>query len=81
MEGIFRFLASPWGRIVRAVAGLLLIYAGLVWVGGLGGGILAVVGLIPLVAGGFDFCVFAPIFRLPFGGTRLRQALKERMSA
>ena len=81
MEGVFRFLASPWGRIVRAVAGLLLIFAGLVWVGGLGGGILAVVGLVPLIAGGFDFCVFAPLFGLPFGGPRLRQALKERMSA
>jgi len=81
MEGLFRFLASPWGRIVRAVVGLLLIFAGLVWIGGLGGGILGIVGLVPLLAGGFDFCVFAPFFGLPFNGSNLRRALKERTSA
>ena len=75
MNGLFRFLASTTGRIVRAVAGLALILIGLLAVGGVGGWILAIVGLVPLAAGLFDFCVFAPLAGLPFVGSRLRDAL------
>ncbi|MFN2227489.1 MAG: DUF2892 domain-containing protein [Anaerolineae bacterium] len=75
MNGLFRFLASSTGRVVRAVAGLVLILVGLLAVGGVGGWILAIVGLVPLAAGLFDFCVFAPLFGLPFVGPRLREAL------
>ena len=75
MNGLFRFLASTAGRIVRAVAGLALILIGLLAVGGVGGWILAIVGLVPLAAGLFDFCVFAPLAGLPFVGSRLRDAL------
>jgi hypothetical protein len=47
-------------------------------VGGVGGWILAIVGLVPLAAGLFDWCVFAPLFGLPFVGPRLRQALADK---
>jgi len=76
MKAVFRFLASSVGRAVRAVAGLALIVVGLAVVGGAIGWILAIVGLVPLLAGVFDRCVFAPLFGLPFAGPRLRQALE-----
>ena len=75
MKAIFRFLASSAGRLVRAVAGLILIVVGIAVVGGTVGWILAVVGLVPLAAGVFDRCVFAPLFGLPFAGPSLRQTL------
>jgi hypothetical protein len=76
MKAIFRFLASSTGRVVRAVAGLVLIVVGIAVVGGVIGWILAIVGLVPLLAGVFDRCVFAPLFGLPFAGPRLRDELQ-----
>lgn len=76
MKAFFRFIASPTGRIVRIVAGLALILLGLLALQGVGGWILAIVGLVPLAAGLFDRCVFAPLFGLPFGGPDLRQTLQ-----
>ena len=76
MNGFFRFISSPAGRIARIVAGLALILVGLLALEGIGGWILAIVGLVPLAAGLFDWCVFAPLFGLPFVGPRLREALK-----
>ena len=76
MKGIFRFLASSAGRVVRAVAGLALIVVGIAVVGGVVGWILVIVGLVPLAAGLFDRCVFAPLFGLPFAGPSLRQKLE-----
>jgi hypothetical protein len=76
MNAFFRFIASPAGRVVRIVAGLALILIGLLALDGLVGWIVAIVGLVPLAAGVFDWCVFAPLFGLPFVGARLRQALQ-----
>jgi hypothetical protein len=77
MEAVFDFVAGPVGRLIRALAGLALILVGLLLVGGTGGWILAVVGLAPLAAGVFDFCIFAPLFSLPFLGPRLRERLEQ----
>ena len=76
MKAVFRFLASSAGRVVRAVAGLALIVIGLAVVGGAIGWILAIVGLVPLLAGILDWCFFAPLFGLPFTGSRLRDTLE-----
>ena len=78
MGALFGFLAGPLGRGVRIVAGLALILVGLFVVEGAAGWVLAIVGLVPLLAGLFDFCLFAPLFGLPFVGPRLRQALQEK---
>jgi hypothetical protein len=78
MNALFAFLASPAGRVVRVVAGLALILIGLLVVQGTWGWVLALVGLVPLLAGLFDYCVFAPLARLPFSGKALRQALDEK---
>ncbi len=66
--GFARFMTSLAGRLLRIVAGMALIVIGLVVVHGTGGIILAVIGLVPLVAGVFNFCVFAPLFGGPFLG-------------
>lgn len=73
---LLEFLGSQPGRIVRVGAGLALIAAGVL----LGGGwmALAVIGLLPLVAGAFDFCVLGPLFRLPFIGSEFRHAMEGR---
>ncbi len=72
MNPVISFLASPSGRIVRIVAGLVLVAWGLFGLGSTAGVIVAVVGLVPLLAGLFDRCVFAPLFGLPFSGPQIR---------
>ncbi len=61
---------------MRIVVGLALIAAGVLtggwWLA------LAALGLLPLAAGAFDFCVLGPLFRLPFVGPRFRQAMAAR---
>jgi predicted cobalt transporter CbtA len=78
MKGFFRFIASSTGRVVRAAAGAVLILVGLLLVRGTGGWILAIVGLVPLAAGLFDWCVFAPLFGLPFVGPSLRHSVEDK---
>lgn len=74
MNPFIRFMVSTAGRITRIAAGLALIAAGLLWVQGIGGIVLAVVGVVPLAAGAFDFCVFAPLFGAPLSGRKVRSA-------
>lgn len=71
-----KFMSSPAGRVARVLAGLALIVVGAL----LGGGwfVLIAVGLIPLAAGAFDFCILAPLGRMPFGGKAFRQAACRR---
>jgi len=69
--GLARFMASAVGRLLRIVGGVALIVIGLKVVGGTGGWVLAVVGLVPLAAGAFNFCLFGPLLRAPFWGSQL----------
>jgi hypothetical protein len=77
MNSVFKFLASRNGRIVRIVVGAVLVAWGFfgnfnsAWAGV----ILMIVGLVPLLAGIFDVCVFAPLFGKPFNGNKLRAIL------
>lgn len=72
MNPFVAFMASTTGRIVRAVAGILLIAWGLLGLGGATGVVVAVIGALPLAAGVFDFCVFAPLFGAPLSGPKIR---------
>ncbi len=73
MNPFATFMASPAGRIIRIVAGIVLIALGLLVVHNTVGSIvLVLVGLLPLVAGLFDFCVFAPLFGAPMSGPKIR---------
>ncbi len=68
---MLRFIGSTPGRVVRAVAGVMMITTGLTlgsrWVA------LAVAGIVPLAAGVFDFCLLGPLVKMPFGGEAFRE--------
>jgi hypothetical protein len=72
MNPFVKFMASTTGRLVRIVAGILLVVLGLLVMHGAGGYVVAIIGLVPLVAGLFDFCVFAPLFGAPLSGPKIR---------
>lgn len=67
------FMASKNGRLLRIVAGIIIIAVGLLLVEGTGGIIIAIIGLVPLIAGATDTCVFAPLFGEPFKGKDIRK--------
>jgi hypothetical protein len=72
MNPFIKFMVSPAGRIVRALAGVALIAWGLLGLGGTTGAIVAIIGLVPLLAGVLDFCLFSPLFGYPFSGKQAR---------
>ena len=72
MNPVIKFLASTAGRVTRIVAGAALIVLGLAGLHGIAGIILAIVGAVPLLAGLFDFCVFAPLFGYSLSGPKIR---------
>ncbi len=74
MNPFVSFMASGNGRVARVVAGLILITLGLFSLHGVAGTVIAVVGIVPFVAGIFDFCVFAPLFGQPLSGPKIRGA-------
>jgi uncharacterized membrane protein HdeD (DUF308 family) len=73
-----KFMASPTGRWLRVIVGLALVVVGIILAfqptNTLLGVIIAIVGLVPLVAGVVDVCVFAPLFGAPLSGPRIRAA-------
>jgi len=76
MNPLIKFLASTAGRFLRIVAGLALVGWGLFGLTGAAGIGVALIGLVPLLAGSVDVCVFAPLFRNPFKGAEIRGAGK-----
>lgn len=67
-----QFMASGVGRVARIVGGIALIAGGLLAIGGPAGIIMAAIGLVPLLAGTFDVCVFSALFGGPFSGAAIR---------
>jgi hypothetical protein len=67
-----RFMAGPIGRGARILVGIVLIIIG-ISAGGAGGWILALVGLLPLVAGVLNICIIAPLLKAPFSGKEALQ--------
>ena len=74
--GFAQFMSSGLGRGLRIVAGIILIAVGLAVVGGTGGIVLAIIGLVPLLAGVFDVCLFAPLFGALLKGADVRARAK-----
>jgi hypothetical protein len=72
------FMASPLGRGLRIVVGALLIYVGLSVVQGVGGTVLAVFGILPLITGMLNLCVLAPLLGAPFRGSALSKPAPPR---
>jgi hypothetical protein len=69
---LIKFLGSTAGRWVRAIAGLALV----IWGVSAGMTVLTVIGPVVAAAGVFDFCIFAPLFKKPFNGKKLRASFK-----
>jgi uncharacterized membrane protein len=65
------FMATNMGRLLRILAGMILVLAGLYIFSGAWGIVLAVLGLLLIAAGLFNFCFIAPLLRLPFWGKNL----------
>ena len=67
-----KFMASGAGRLLRIVAGAALMYLGFFVMKNTAGYIIGVIGIAPLLASVFDFCIFAPLFGMPFMGKAIR---------
>jgi hypothetical protein len=66
------FMASRTGRWSRMLVGAALVMGGMSSRSGKGAG-LALVGLVPLLAGAFDVCLVGPLFGLPLKGEAIRR--------
>ncbi len=66
------FMASGTGHLLRIVVGIVLILLGLLVVQGTWGWVLVVIGLVPLAAGVFDFCLLGPLLGVGFWGRDIR---------
>ena len=71
-SGFGQFMASGSGRMLRAVVGIVLIWVGYAVLTGVVGWVVAVIGLIPLLAGLFDFCLVSVLMGGPFAGKDIR---------
>ncbi len=69
---IARLMSGTAGRLARVVAGVVLVLAGLIWIGGVVGVIVAIIGLVPILAGAANVCLLAPLFGGPFHGPQAR---------
>ena len=76
MKKFFGFMASIAGRAARALVGFVLVGLGLGVVGGAGGWVMLAVGIVLVLVGALDVCIFAPLFGKPFVGSRLREWAK-----
>ena len=72
MNPFCTFMASTAGRLVRILAGVALIAWGYFGLAGVAEIVVILVGALPLVAGLFDFCIFAPLFGCPLSGPKIR---------
>lgn len=72
MRAFVHFMASTAGRGLRVVLGLVLIITGMTALEGTTGIVVAVIGAVPLLAGVFDLCFFAPVCGLPLKGADIR---------
>jgi len=62
-----KWMAGGAGRTLRVLAGLVLIAVGL-YVQGVWGLVIGVIGVAPVLAGIFNFCLIAPLLGAPFSG-------------
>ncbi len=68
--GVVSFMRSWAGRLLRIVAGALLVWYGLAQLSGTRGLLLAAVGVVPILAGIMNFCLIGPLFGLTLMGRR-----------
>lgn len=66
------FMASRTGRWTRMLVGASVVVGGLA-TDTVKGKMMAALGLVPLLAGAFDVCLFGPLFGLPLKGEAIRR--------
>ena len=71
--GFGQFMASGIGRLARIIVGLALVAWGYMLLNSVAGIVLIIVGLVPLAAGIFDFCVVSALLGGPFWGVAIRK--------
>jgi hypothetical protein len=59
------FMGSPLGRGLRIAFGALLIYLGLNVIQGVGGTVVAVLGVVPIATGLLNVCILGPLLGAP----------------
>jgi hypothetical protein len=59
------FMGTPLGRGLRIVFGAFLIYLGLNVIQGVGGTVLAVLGVVPITTGILNLCILGPLLGAP----------------
>jgi len=69
--GFARFVNSPTGRIARIVVGIGLIGWGYTQRGTTMGIVLMVVGVVPLAAGIFNWCLVSALLGGPISGAKI----------
>lgn len=57
MDKFFEVMEGAFGRALRIALGAVLVYLGLARVGGVGGGVLAIAGLLPIAMGLWGPCL------------------------
>ena len=76
------FMTSSRGRMMRIIAGLVLMSIGLLVVKDTLGTVLALFALIPIAGGVLDFCVAGFLMGYPFRGAQAREQLaRQRRSS
>ena len=70
-----KFMTSGMGRAARIVLGLVIMSVGLFVVKGTMGTVLAIVALVPLSGGLFDFCLIGRALGYPLSGAAARKQL------
>lgn len=64
------WMSRPVGRTLRVVVGVILIGVGLYFQGAWGY-VVAIIGVVPVLAGVLNFCLIAPILGAPLRGRGL----------
>jgi hypothetical protein len=59
------FMGTPLGRGLRIVFGAFLIYLGLNVIQGVGGTVLAGLGIVPITTGILNLCILGPLLGAP----------------
>lgn len=71
------FMTSNRGRMMRVIAGLVLMSVGLLVVKETLGMILALIALVPIAGGLFDFCLVGVLMGYPFRGAQAREQIAQ----
>jgi hypothetical protein len=77
MKSFVKFMVNSPGRWLRIIAGLILIAIG-AFMSPVINWTLIIIGLIPLSAGLFDFCLLAPLMGYFFSGKKTRATVNSQ---